>query len=148
MLISSIRITDSWTWIWLRWACFCSFRFFSMFSLLKLNLGADSVDISNVRTLEYFSPCDTRPCGTINLLVSIGEGKNKRIVKICLLIILCRNIYNGILKRSFVRALNATTSNYSKSKILVDDESSCDMIYFIIFIGLWLHMKDLKLYKG
>lgn len=61
-------------------------------------------------TLLAFNDSSTRPCGTIDLPVSFGEGKNKRILKVCFLVIPYKNIYNGLLGRSFLAALNEVAS--------------------------------------
>lgn len=61
-------------------------------------------------TLLAFNDSSTRPCGTIDLPVSFGEGKNKRILKVCFLVIPYKNIYNGLLGRSFLAALNKVAS--------------------------------------
>lgn len=49
-----------------------------------------------------FNDSLTHPCGTIDLSISFGDGKNKKIVRVCFLVISYESVYNDILGNSFM----------------------------------------------
>lgn len=50
------------------------------------------------------------PCGYIDLPVSLGEEKNKRIVNVHFFVIPSESVYNGILSQSFFATLDVVVS--------------------------------------
>lgn len=80
-------------------------RIFKRLGMRKKNLksceGRNLLEVNNSSTYR---------CGTRDLLVSFGEGKNKRSVKVYFLIIPFENIYNDIQGRSFLAVLDAVAS--------------------------------------
>lgn len=50
------------------------------------------------------------PCGCLDLPVSFGVGKDKRIVDVHLFVISCERVYNDIIGKWFLTMLDAVTS--------------------------------------
>lgn len=50
------------------------------------------------------------PCGYIDLPVSLGEAKNKRIMNVHFFVIPSESVYNGILGQSFFATLDVVVS--------------------------------------
>lgn len=75
-------------------------------------LGLRKKDLRSyeVQSLLEFNDSPTRPCGYINLLVSLGDGSNKRTVNIHFFVIPCVRIYNGILCQSLLETLDMMSS--------------------------------------
>lgn len=57
-------------------------------------------------------------------MVSLGEGKNGRCANIYFLVVLCGSVFNDILERSFLAALDVVASMvYLKVKYYSSDDS-------------------------
>lgn len=77
-------------------------------SLLLLGLCIEYLNPCEWGNLLAFKDSSTLPYEIIDLSLSFGDGKkNKRIVKICFLVIPCESVYNGILKKLFLDVLEA-----------------------------------------
>lgn len=57
-----------------------------------------------------FNDSFIRACGEVYLLVSLGEENKKRIMNFSLFVISCENVYNSILDRLLLEALDNVAS--------------------------------------
>lgn len=77
---------------------------------MKLGLCVKDLKPCEGGNLLAFIDSSTHPCGTIDISILSGEGKNKRIMKVCFLIIPCESISNEIIGRLFLVIKDAVTS--------------------------------------
>lgn len=62
------------------------------------------------KNLIEFNNSTTRPSRTVEFPVSVREGKDARIVKVCFFVVPYRNIYNCLKRRSFLTSLDVMAS--------------------------------------
>lgn len=74
-----------------------------------LTLNIEVVMPYEGRSLQTFHECVTHPWCTKEFSVSIGEGRNKKTVKVLFLILSSKTVYNGILGH-FLAALDMVAS--------------------------------------
>lgn len=106
---------------------------------MRLKLHKQDLKPCEGRSLIGFNYTSTCPYESIDLLVSVREGNNKRIVCACFLVVLCESVYNDILGRSFLEALDVVAStvhlkmkyhnNLGKSLVIAIDLRRAHLIY-------------------
>lgn len=79
-------------------------------SLIRLGLCMKELRSCEGGNHRAFIDSLTRPCSAIDLSVSFGKGKNKRTLKVYILIIPCKFFYNDILGRSFMETIDIVAS--------------------------------------
>lgn len=62
------------------------------------------------KSILTFNDSSTRPCETLDLLVSFDKRKNNKIVNMIFFVVPSENVYNYILKRSFLEKLDIIAS--------------------------------------
>lgn len=93
---------------------------------MRLRLRVKDLKSCEGENLLAFNDSSTRLCETIYLMISFEECINKRIVKMCFLVIPCKkkSVYNAILGRWFLGALDVVASTIHlkmKYHIILDE---------------------------
>lgn len=57
-----------------------------------------------------FNDSTTRPCGWVDIIVSLGEGEEKRSANIYFLVVPCESVFKGFLGRPFIATLDMVAS--------------------------------------
>lgn len=75
-------------------------------NLHEVRLSKQDLRSCKGQNLLTFNDSFTYPCGRVNIPISIGEGRNKRTMKICFFAISCGIAYNDLLKMPFLAKLD------------------------------------------
>lgn len=57
-----------------------------------------------------FDDSTTRPCGWVDMIVSLREGEDKRSINIYFLVVPCESVFKGFLGRPFITTLDVVAS--------------------------------------
>lgn len=107
-LIVTVTIVNHFvSWILIDDESSCNY-YFRIF--IELGLRKQYMRLCEGQSLVMFNDSSFCLCGHVYLSISLGEGNNNRIMNVCFSVISCKNVYNDILGRPFLAALDVMAS--------------------------------------